>query len=57
MPHSTTLIATLAAAFVLAFALGFIAAKLRMPPLVGYLIAGVLIGPHTPGFVADGRND
>jgi CPA2 family monovalent cation:H+ antiporter-2 len=47
------LIATLAAAFVLAFALGFIAAKLRMPPLVGYLIAGVLIGPHTPGFVAD----
>jgi CPA2 family monovalent cation:H+ antiporter-2 len=51
------LIATLAAAFVLAFALGFIAAKLRMPPLVGYLIAGVLIGPHTPGFVADGQND
>jgi CPA2 family monovalent cation:H+ antiporter-2 len=52
VPHST-LIATLAAAFVLAFALGFIAAKLRMPPLVGYLVAGVLIGPHTPGFVAD----
>ena len=47
------MIATLAAAFVLAFALGFIAAKLRMPPLVGYLVAGVLIGPHTPGFVAD----
>jgi CPA2 family monovalent cation:H+ antiporter-2 len=53
VPHSTTLIATLAAAFVLAFALGFTAAKLRMPPLVGYLVAGVLIGPHTPGFVAD----
>ena len=53
MPHETTLIATLAAAFVLAFGLGFLAAHLRLPPLVGYLVAGVLIGPFTPGFVAD----
>ena len=53
MPHETTLIATIAAAFVLAFALGLIAVRLRLPPLVGYLIAGVLIGPFTPGFVAD----
>src|SRR5690606_33890126 len=53
MPHATTLITTLAAAFVLAFALGFVAAKVRVPPLVGYLLAGVLIGPFTPGFVAD----
>jgi len=41
------------AAFVVAFALGFVAAKLRLPPLIGYLLAGILIGPHTPGFVAD----
>ncbi len=53
MPHETTLIATIAAAFVLAFALGFGAAKLKLPPLVGYLLAGVMIGPFTPGFVGD----
>ena len=53
MPHETTLIATIAAAFVLAFAFGFIAIRLRLPPLVGYLVAGVLIGPFTPGFVGD----
>ena len=53
MPHETTLIATIAAAFVLAFALGLVAVRLRLPPLVGYLLAGVLIGPFTPGFVAD----
>src|SRR5688572_22362556 len=53
MPHDVTLIATLAAGFVLAFVFGFIASKLRLPPLVGYLLAGVFMGPHTPGFVAD----
>jgi CPA2 family monovalent cation:H+ antiporter-2 len=53
MPHETTLIATIAGAFVLAFAFGFVANKLRLPPLVGYLLAGVAIGPFTPGFVAD----
>jgi monovalent cation:H+ antiporter-2, CPA2 family len=53
MPHESTLIATIATAFVLAFALGFLASKLRIPPLVGYLLAGVLIGPFTPGFIAD----
>ncbi|MGH8188944.1 MAG: cation:proton antiporter, partial [Steroidobacteraceae bacterium] len=53
MPHETPLIATIAAAFVLAFALGLLAVRLRLPPLVGYLVAGVLIGPFTPGFVAD----
>ncbi len=53
MPHDTTLIATIAAAFVLAFAFGFLALRLRLPPLVGYLIAGVVIGPFTPGFVGD----
>ncbi len=37
----------------LAFTFGYIADRLRLPPLVGYLVAGILIGPHTPGFVAD----
>ena len=53
MPHDTTLIATIAAAFVLAFAFGFAAARMRLPPLVGYLLAGIMIGPFTPGFVGD----
>jgi CPA2 family monovalent cation:H+ antiporter-2 len=47
------LIVTLAAALGLALVLGFVAARLKLPALVGYLLAGVLIGPHTPGFVAD----
>jgi CPA2 family monovalent cation:H+ antiporter-2 len=53
MPHHVPLIATIAAALGLALVFGFIAARLRLPALVGYLLAGVLIGPHTPGFVAD----
>src|SRR5919202_1903898 len=53
MPHETALIATIAAGVGLAFALGFAAARLRMPPLIGYLLAGVAVGPFTPGFVAD----
>jgi len=53
MPHDISLIALIAAAFGLAMILGFIAHRLRMPPLVGYLLAGVLIGPGTPGFVGD----
>ena len=53
MPHSINLITTIAAAFGLALVFGLIAARLKLPPLVGYLIAGILIGPHTPGFVAD----
>jgi monovalent cation:H+ antiporter-2, CPA2 family len=47
------LIATLVAGFGLAFLLGLLAHRLRLSPLVGYLLAGVLIGPFTPGFVAD----
>jgi len=47
------LIVTLASAFGLALLLGVLATRLRLPALVGYLAAGVLIGPHTPGFVAD----
>ncbi|CAL93529.1 YbaL family putative K(+) efflux transporter [Azoarcus olearius] len=53
MPHDVSLIATLAVGFGLALLLGFIADRLRLPALVGYLLAGILIGPATPGFVAD----
>src|SRR4249919_201167 len=49
MPHGLTLISTLGAALLL----GFVAVRLRLPALVGYLVAGMLIGPFTPGFVAD----
>ncbi|GGG27531.1 potassium efflux transporter [Caldovatus sediminis] len=51
---SHALLATLVVALVLAFAFGWAArALLRLPPLFGYLLAGVAVGPHTPGFVAD----
>ena len=53
MPHHTSLIAILVFGFVLAFALGALANRLRLSPLVGYLLAGVLAGPFTPGFVGD----
>src|SRR5690349_1333461 len=53
MPHDTPLIATIVAGLGLAFVLGAIAHRLRVPPLIGYLLAGVLVGPYTPGFVAD----
>ncbi|MGQ0736136.1 MAG: YbaL family putative K(+) efflux transporter [Acidobacteriota bacterium] len=53
MPHSVPLITTIAIALGLALILGFVAARLKLPALVGYLIAGVIIGPATPGFVAD----
>jgi CPA2 family monovalent cation:H+ antiporter-2 len=53
MPHETGLIVTLAAGFALAFLLGMLATRLRIPALVGYLVAGVVIGPFTPGYVAD----
>ena len=53
MPHDTALIATIVVAFALAFGFGLIACRLHMPPLVGYLLAGIVIGPFSPGFVAD----
>jgi monovalent cation:H+ antiporter-2, CPA2 family len=53
MPHEDSLILTLVAGFVLAFLLGLLALRLRLSPLVGYLLAGVLVGPFTPGYVAD----
>ena len=51
--HQGPLIATIVAALVLAFALGVLAHRLKVSPLVGYLLAGVVVGPFTPGFVAD----
>jgi CPA2 family monovalent cation:H+ antiporter-2 len=54
MHVSMPLIVTLATALGLALMLGYAAVRLKLPALVGYLLAGVLIGPHTPGFVADG---
>ncbi|TFZ02346.1 Kef family K(+) transporter [Ramlibacter henchirensis] len=53
MDHHVPLIATIAAALGLALLLGFLAARAKLPALVGYLVAGILIGPYTPGFVAD----
>ncbi len=53
MPHHTPLIATIVGGLVLAFIFGAIAFRLRVPPLVGYLLAGVVVGPFTPGYVAD----
>ncbi len=53
MPHSLTLITTIAASLGLALMLGLIAHRLKLPVLVGYLLAGVILGPATPGFVAD----
>ncbi|MDE2406512.1 MAG: Kef family K(+) transporter [Xanthomonadaceae bacterium] len=53
MQHHTSLIAMLVYGFVLAFGLGALANRLRLSPLVGYLLAGVLAGPFTPGFVGD----
>ena len=53
MPHADSLILTLVGGFVLAFVFGMLANRLRLSPLVGYLVAGVVVGPHTAGFVAD----
>jgi CPA2 family monovalent cation:H+ antiporter-2 len=53
LPHHTPLIATIVAGLVVAFFMGAIAHRLRVSPLAGYLFAGVIVGPFTPGFVAD----
>jgi CPA2 family monovalent cation:H+ antiporter-2 len=53
MPHADSLITTLVGGFVLAFVFGMLANRLKLSPLVGYLVAGILVGPHTAGFVAD----
>ena len=53
MPHADSLILTLVGGFVLAFVFGMLANRLKLSPLVGYLVAGVVVGPYTAGFVAD----
>ncbi len=53
MHHNTPLISTVVVGLVLAFVLGALAQRVRISPLVGYLLAGVVMGPFTPGFVAD----
>lgn len=55
MHHSFPLVETIVGGLFFAFILGFAAQKLRMPPLVGYLLAGVMVGPYTSGFTADGH--
>lgn len=53
MPHDLTLFATITMAILTAFIGGYFARKLNLPSLVGYLLAGLAIGPFTPGYVAD----
>ena len=53
MPHHTPLIATIVAGLVVAFLLGALAHRLKASPLIGYLLAGIVVGPFTPGYVAD----
>ena len=53
MLHNITLIPTLVGALTAALILGFISQKLKLSPIVGYLLAGVIVGPYSPGFVAD----
>ncbi len=53
MHHATPLISTIVGGLVLAFILGALANRLKLPPLIGYLCAGIVVGPHTPGYTAD----
>lgn len=53
MPHHVPLIATIAVGLAVAFVLGFVAVRMKMPAIIGYLVAGIVVGPFTPGFVAD----
>jgi CPA2 family monovalent cation:H+ antiporter-2 len=53
--HEVPLIATIAVSLAFAFVGGLLAVRLRLPPLVGYLLAGIIVGPFTPGFVADAK--
>ena len=55
MQHDIALISTMATSLVYALVGGYIANRLRLPPLLGYLLAGVAVGPFTPGFVADAK--
>jgi CPA2 family monovalent cation:H+ antiporter-2 len=53
VPHDVPLIATMAAGLAVAFVCGYAAIGLRLPPIIGYILGGIVVGPFTPGFVAD----
>jgi monovalent cation:H+ antiporter-2, CPA2 family len=53
--HEIALISTIAVGLLYALIGGYFANRLRLPPLVGYLVAGIALGPFTPGFVADAK--
>ena len=53
MPHDSAVIAIVAVGLGVAFVLGVVAARLRLSPIVGYLVAGIVVGPFTPAYVAD----
>ncbi|MGH8027060.1 MAG: cation:proton antiporter, partial [Pseudoxanthomonas sp.] len=53
MPHDTDLIDLIAVGLAVAFVLGALANRFKLSPLVGYLLAGMVVGPFTPGFIAD----
>ena len=53
MPHEAPLLTTIAAALLSAWVLGVLARKIGLSPIVGYLLAGIVVGPFTPGFVGD----
>lgn len=53
MPHETALISTMAVGFAYALLGGFVAVRLRLPPVTGYLLAGIAVGPFSPGFIAN----
>jgi CPA2 family monovalent cation:H+ antiporter-2 len=53
MPHEAELVTTIAASLGLAMLMGYLAARMKMPPMAGYLLAGIIIGPATPGFVVN----
>ena len=55
MPHNISLITTIAAALGFGLVFGYLATRLKLPALVGYLAAGIMLGPATPGFVATPR--
>lgn len=55
MPHDVSLIATMAMGLAFALLGGFVAIRLRLPPILGYILAGIVVGPFTPGYVADSQ--
>ena len=53
--HDLAVISTLAGGLAAALVFGWVTQRLGLSPIVGYMLAGIVVGPHTPGFVADPR--